>query len=94
MPLIQKRMGRIGEEPLQIQQQNCPFPAIMLKMPMKMFFQSAIMPVKALFLLTCPVVIDHARVIKRNQNFIAKGFVDLPISNMGRIYGAYLPTLS
>lgn len=94
MPLIQKRMGRIGEEPLQIQQQNCPFPAIAPEMPMKLFLQAAKVPMKALVPLTCPVVIDHARVIKRNQNFIAQGLVDLSVSNVGRIYGAYLSTLS
>ena len=94
MPLIQKRMGRIGEESLQIQQQNRPFPAIAPEMPMKLFLQAAEVPVKALVPLTCPVVIDHSGVVEGDQNFIAQGFVDLPVSNVGRIYGTHLPTLS
>lgn len=86
-------MWGIGEESLQIQQQNCPFPSKAPVMPMKLFLQTAEMPVKALVLLACPVVIDHTGVIKGNQNFIAQNLVNLPIRNVGRIYGAYLPTL-
>jgi hypothetical protein len=52
------------------------------------------MPVKALILLACSILIDHARAIQRNQNFIAKGLVDLPVSDMGRINGTNLPTLA
>lgn len=94
MPLVKKRTGRIGKEPLQVQQQHSPFPAIAPEVPVKLFLQAAIMPMKALALLACPVVIDHAGVIQGNQNFIAKGFVDLAVSDMGRIYGAYLAPLS
>lgn len=52
------------------------------------------MPVKALILLACSILIDHARALQRNQNFIAKGLVDLPVSDMGRINGTNLPTLA
>lgn len=61
---------------------------------MKLIFYAAKMPVKALSPLACPVVIDHAGVVKGNQNFITMGFVDLSVSNVWRIYGAYFPTLS
>lgn len=86
-------MGRIWEESLQIQQQHSTFPAIAPEVPMKLFLQSPEMPVKPLVPLACPIVIDHTGVIQRNQNFITKNLVDLPISDMWGIYGANLPTL-
>ena len=60
---------------------------------MKLFLQSPEMPVKPLVPLARPIVIDHTGVIQRNQNFITKNLVDLPISDMWGIYGANLPTL-
>lgn len=94
VPLVQKRMGRIGEEPFQVDQQHRPFPAIAPVMAVKLFLQSPVMPVKALVLLACSIFIDHARAIQGNQNFIAKGFVNLSVSDMGCINGPNLPTLA
>lgn len=62
-------------------------------MPSKLLFDPFELPMKALPLLACPVVIDHTGVIQRNQNFITKNLVDLSISDMWGIYWANLPTL-
>ena len=61
VPLVQKRMGCIWKEPFQIQQQHSTFPAITPVMPSKLLFDPFELPMKALSLLACPVVIDHGR---------------------------------
>lgn len=70
MALVDQRMGRIGEEPFQVNQQDSTFPPIAPKMPRKLFFQSPEMPMQPFSPLTGPVVIDHTGAIQGNQGFI------------------------
>ena len=57
-------------------------------MPSKLLFDPFELPMKALSLLACAVVIDHGRGIQRDQDFITQGFVDLSIRNVRGIYRA------
>ena len=51
------------------------------------------MEMQALSLLTGPVCIDHTGAIQRDQDVIAKGFVDLAVIDVGRVYGPHLAAL-
>ena len=61
---------------------------------MKLILDTAKMPVQAFSYLAGPVIINHAGTIERNQDFVAKGLVYLPVSDMGRVNRPHFPTLA
>lgn len=76
---------RIWEKSLQVQEEHPSPSPVPLVVPPQMFFQAAVCEMKAFPPLTCPVVIDHAGAVERNQNIVAKGLVNLPVCDVGRV---------
>lgn len=93
MAAVYSGVWGVGEKALQIQEEDPPFSAISPVMPPQMIFKPAEGEVKAFPPLARPVVIDHAGAVEWNQNIVAKGFVDLPISDVWGVDGPHLAAL-
>ena len=63
-------------------------------MPSEMLLDTFEMPMEPFPALAGPVVVNHTGAIKRNQDFIPVCFMNLPVGNVWRIYGAYLSSLA
>jgi hypothetical protein len=93
VPLVQGSVRGIRKKALQVQQEHTPLAPIPEEMPVKLFLQTAIGPVKAFLLLAGSVVIYHARAIKGYQDLVAQGLMDLPVCHVGSVNRAHLPPL-
>lgn len=94
MPLVDGRMGRIGEVALQVQKEHPASSPVSPVVPVKLLLQTVICPVEPLASLAGPIVVDHARLIKGYEHFVAEGLVDLSVGDVRGVNGPYFSPLS
>lgn len=94
MPLVNQPARSVWEETFQVQEADSASPAMSLIMPSKMLLDALEMPVKSLPALAGPVVVNHAGAIKRNQDLVSVGLVDLSVRDVRRVDGTDFPALA
>lgn len=61
--MVKGGVGSIGEEALQVQEENGSLAAIPAEMPVKLLLQAAIRPMEPLVFLGSSIVVYHARAV-------------------------------
>ena len=78
---------------MKIHQEHGALPPVLSELFPQLVLQQLVMEMQALSPLAGPVCIDHAGTVQRDQDIIAKGFVDLAVIDVRRVNGADLAAL-
>ena len=91
--LVDQGVGRGREKVVKIHQEHGALPPVLSELFPQLVLQQLVMEMQALSPLAGPVCIDHAGTVQRDQDIIAKGFVDLAVIDVRRVNGADLAAL-
>ena len=94
MSLVDQVMGRIGKVAFQVNLEDSALPSVAAIMPSKVLFDPVEVPVQPLPNLAGSIVVYHAGGIERYKDLVAEGLVHLPVCDVRRVNGPYLPAFA
>lgn len=92
--LVDQVVGRIGKVTFQVNLEDSALPSVTAIMPGEVLLDPVEVPVQPLPDLAGSIVVYHAGGIERYKDLVAEGLVHLPVCDVRRINGPYLPALA
>ena len=94
MSLIDQVVGRIGKVAFQVNLENSALPAVAAIMPGEVLFDPVEVPMQPLPNLAGSIVVYHGGGIEWYEDLVAEGLVHLPVCDVWRVNGTYLPAFA